>query len=256
MTAPAVSTPQLDLPQHVWRGRELAQAPERVLATGHAALDAQLSGGGWPLGCLIEVLQPQPQQHVWQLLAPALAQCMAQPGPVVLVNAPYQPFGPGLQGQGIKPGQLLCLQSPKASARLWATEQALRCADVSAVLAWLPVAKSEELRRLHLCAQQHDKWLVVFRGVEAGQHASPARLRLLVEGIEQMEVRILKRRGPPLMQPLVLHSQPPRLAALLSARKGRRGSLTAASPSTAPVALPSLSSSVSHVLDRITTLTE
>jgi protein ImuA len=249
MTAPAVSTPQLDLPQHVWRGRELAQAPERVLPTGHAALDAQLSGAGWPLGCLIEVLQPQPQQHVWQLLAPALAQCMqAQPGPVVLVNPPYQPFGPGLQAQGIKPSQLLCLQSTKASARLWAAEQALRCADVSAVLAWLPIAKSEELRRLHLCAQQHDKWLVVFRGVEAGQHASPARLRLLVEGVEQMEVRILKRRGPPLLQPLVLHAQSPRLAALLAARKGRSSSV--------PVVLPSISSSVSHVLDRTATLTE
>ncbi|MDB5856385.1 MAG: hypothetical protein JWQ76_74 [Ramlibacter sp.] len=251
MTAPAVSTPELDLPQHVWRGRELAQAPERVLATGHAALDAQLSGAGWPLGCLIEVLQAQPQLHVWQLLAPALAQCMqAQPGPVVLVNAPYLPFGPGLQAQGVKPAQLLCLQSPKASARLWAAEQALRCADVSAVLAWLPVARSEELRRLHLCAQQHDKWLVVFRGVEAGQHSSPARLRLLVEGLEQgqMAVRILKRRGPPLLQPLVLQAQPPRLAALLAARKGRRNS-------SVPVAFPSIPSSVSHVLDRTASLT-
>ena len=248
MPALASSTPELQLPQHVWRGRELAQAPERVLPTGHAALDAELPGEGWPLGCLIEVLQPQPQLHVWQLLGPGLAQCMAaQPGPVVLVNAPYQPFGPGLQAQGVRPSQLLCVESPKASARLWAAEQALRCADVSAVLAWLPVAKSEELRRLHLCAQQHDKWLVVFRGVGASQHASPARVRLLVEGVEQMEVRILKRRGPPLLQPLLLPAQTPRLAALLAARKARRGSL--------PFALPSFSGG-SHVLDRTATLAE
>jgi protein ImuA len=249
MAAPSVSVPELQLPQHVWRGRELAQAPERVLATGHAALDAQLPGAGWPLGCLIEVLQAQPQQHVWQLLAPALAQCMqAQAGPVVLVNAPCEPFGPGLQGQGIKPSQLLCVQAQKASARLWAAEQALRCADVAAVLAWLPQARSEELRRLHLCAQQHERWLVVFRGVEASQHASPARLRLLVEGVEQMEVRILKRRGPPLLQPLVLQAQPPRLAALLAARKAMRRSGL-------PFLVPS-SSSGSHVLDRTASFAE
>jgi protein ImuA len=251
MAAPALSTlgstPELVLPQHVWRGRELAQAPERVLPTGHAALDAELPGEGWPLGCLIEVLQAQPQQHVWQLLAPALAQCMqAQPGPVVLVNAPYEPFAPGLQAQGIQPSQLLCVKTEKASARLWAAEQALRCADVSAVLAGLPVAKSEELRRLHLCAQQHDKWLVAFRRVEAGQHASPARLRLLVEGVEQMEVRILKRRGPPLLQPLLLDALPPRLAALLAPRKARRG---------LPFALPSFTGG-SHVLDRTASFTE
>jgi protein ImuA len=249
MAASAVSVPELALPQHVWRGRELAQAPERVLPTGHAALDEHLPGAGWPLGCLIEVLQPQPQQHVWQLLAPALKQCMqAQPGPVVLVNAPYEPFGPALQGQGMQPSQLLCVRTPKAPARLWAAEQALRCADVSAVLAWLPQAKNEELRRLHLCANQYDKWLVVFRGVTAAGQSSPARLRLLVEGVEQMAVRILKRRGPPVLQPVLLDAMPARVAALLAARKGRGSSVAAPS-------LPS-SSRGSHVLDRTASFAE
>ena len=248
MATASSSTLELALPQHVWRGRELAQSVERTLPTGHAALDAQLPGAGWPLACLVEVLQPQPQQHVWQLLAPALAQCMrSEPGPVVLVNAPYEPFGPGLQGQGVQPAQLLCVQAQQASARLWAAEQALRCADVSAVLAWLPQARNEELRRLHLCAQQHDKWLVVFRGVAASQQSSPARLRLLVEGVEQMEVRILKRRGPPLLQPLLLDALPARVAALLAARKGRRVA--------APVS-PVSSTSESHVLDRAASFAE
>ena len=45
----------------VWRADELATslagANSRVLASGHAALDAELPGGGWPVGALIEVLQ-------------------------------------------------------------------------------------------------------------------------------------------------------------------------------------------------------
>ncbi|QJW84134.1 hypothetical protein HK414_10295 [Ramlibacter terrae] len=49
MTSPAASA-HLNLP-HVWRGRELAQAQERTVPTGHAPLDAELPGGGWPLGC-------------------------------------------------------------------------------------------------------------------------------------------------------------------------------------------------------------
>jgi protein ImuA len=244
MTAPTASNLQLP---HVWRGRELARAQERVLPTGHAALDAQLPGQGWPLGCLVEVLQAQPQQHVWQLLAPALAQCMReQPGPVVLVNAPYEPFGPALQGQGLRPEQLLCVQAEKPAQGLWAAEQALRCGDVVAVLAWLPRARAEELRRLQLCAQQHERLLVVFRGLDAQGHSSPARLRLLVQGVEQMEVSILKRRGPPLLQPLLLPAQPARLAALLAARKGRR----------LPAPVVSSNDGGSHVLDRTASLAQ
>ncbi|GAB3776695.1 translesion DNA synthesis-associated protein ImuA [Ramlibacter monticola] len=243
MTA-AAPAPECPLPPQVWRGRELAQAQERTLATGHAALDAQLPGGGWPLGSLVEVLQEEQQQHVWQLLGPALAQAMQARGePAVLVDAPYQPFGPSLRALGIVPERLLCVRADKPAARLWAAEQSLRCADVCAVLAWLPQARSEDLRRLHLCAQASEKLLVVFRPVPARNHASPARLRLLVQGAEELQVRILKRRGPPLLQPLALQAQPARLSALLAARKSRR--------QPEPV---TVSRSGSHVLDRTATL--
>jgi protein ImuA len=233
-----------DLPQHVWRGRELAQAPEKTVATGHALLDAQLPGRGWPVGHLVEVLQHEAQQHVWQLAGPGLAAVMRATGdPAVLVHPPYQPFGPALRAQDIVPEQLLCVHADKPTARLWAAEQALRCADVSAVLAWLPQSRAEDLRRLHLCAQSGEKLLIVFRGLQARQQSSPARLRLLVEGTEAMEVLILKRRGPPLLQPLLLPAQPARLSALLAARKSRR--IVLQSPP---------STTGSHVLDRTATL--
>lgn len=243
LAAPAPSKP-IAVP-HVWRGRELAQAQERTLASGHPPLDAQLPGGGWPLGCLVEVLQQQPHQFAWQLLAPAL-RTLAGAGPIVLVNPPYLPFGPGLRGMELRPEQLLCVRADRYAARLWAAEQALRCADVAAVLAWLPQARSEDLRRLHLCAQQHERFLVAFRGLDAQGQSSPARLRLLVEGAHQLALRILKRRGPPLLQPLVLSAQPARLAALLAARKGRR---QAVQPETL-----SLPTGGSHVLDRTASL--
>jgi protein ImuA len=243
MNAPRVAS-ALQLPPNVWRGRELAQAREHTLATAHPALDAQLPGGGWPLGHLVEVLQQEQQQHVWQLLGPALAALMRkQAEPAVLVQPPYQPFGPALRAQGIVAERLLCVHAEKPAARLWATEQALRCADVCAVFAWLPQARSDDLRRLHLCAEPGEKLLVVFRPAAARSQASPARLRLLVEGGERLEVQILKRRGPPLLQPLSLHGQPQRLADLLAARPSRRRPT--------PILAPE---SGSHVLDRTASL--
>ena len=242
MTAPAPDTLPM-LPPQVWRGRELAQAQERTVSTGHAALDAQLPGQGWPLGHLVEVLQAASQQHVWQLLGPGLAQVMAAHAePAVLVDAPYQPFGPALRSQGIDPGQLLCVQAGKPSARLWAAEQALRCADVCAVLAWLPQARQEDLRRLQLIAQSTEKLLVAFRPLSARPLSSPARVRLLVQGTDRLEVLILKRRGPPLLTPLLLPAQGGQLSALLAARKARRGQ-----------ALPVSNPTGSHVLDRTET---
>ena len=231
----------------VWEGAVLA-GEERCVATGHAALDAQLPGGGWPVGSLVEVLQSEPGRHDWQLMLPALAAtAAAQAGPVVLVEPPHPPFGPALAAQGLPAERLLCVHGPKPSARLWAAEQALRCADVAAVLAWLPQAKNAELRRLHLAASQHHKLLFVFRGVAARNESSPARVRLLLEGTDTMQLRILKRRGPPLETPLQLPAQPARLAALLASRPSR-APVVPLTPLAPPAPQPAPRRS--HVLDR------
>lgn len=228
---------------HVWRVADFA-LEQPGIPTGHPLLDPSLPGGGWPVGSLIEVLQQQPAQHVWQLLLPGLSRALENSvGPVVLVGAPYQPFGPSLKAQGLAAERLLCIQAEKPSARLWAAEQALRCAEVTAVMAWLPEARSEELRRLHMAAQQQSRMLFVFRGWNARHQASPAPLRLLVEGVDTLWLHILKRRGPPLLAPLELPARSARLAALLQARKGLL--------SREPVATPAQSSDRrSHVLDR------
>ena len=217
-----------------------------VLPSGHPALNTHLPGGGWPVDSLVEVLQAQPGLHVWQLLLPALAQAVqAQPGPVVLVGAPFEPFGPALAAQGLPGERLLCVRGDKPAARLWAAEQALRCADVVAVLAWLPQARADQLRRLHLAAQQgqRQRLLFVFRPPAAQHESSPARLRLLLEGTDALKVRIIKRRGPPVDTPVLLPAHPPRLAALLASRRQRPASPAVPQPrSLIPVQ--------AHALDR------
>jgi len=195
---------------------------------------------------LVEVLQPQAGQGEWRLLAPALEASSA--GALVLVNPPHRPFVPALAAQGLDVSRLLVLQGPTlardAAARVWACEQALRCAGVSAVLAWLPQVRPEQLRRLQMAAQNFQQALFVMRPLAAQQEASPAVLRLALEAGEDADaltLRLLKRRGPPLTTPLVLPARPERLQALLAASRQqsarRRQGSGAATPPQPPVPL-------------------
>jgi len=210
----------------VWRADQLGQAQAGVVATGFDALDAVLPGGGWPLGSLTEILLPGPGLQVWQLLLPALALQLRQaPGPVVLVAPPCEPFMPYLQGRGLPVSRLLRVQPERGAGALWACEQALRCGEVCAVLAWLSGARNAELRRLQLAAQQQGRLLFVLRDETAQHDASPARLRLrvgLLDSAGVLQVHVLKRRGPPVDAPLRLPAHAPALAALLAARSPRR----------------------------------
>src|SRR3546814_13269354 len=57
----------------LWRASQLARMPGRCVDTGFPALSAQLPGGGWPLGDLIELLIQQPGIGEMQLLSHALS---------------------------------------------------------------------------------------------------------------------------------------------------------------------------------------
>ena len=220
---------------HVWRAGELGGASLQTAASGYAALDAVLPGGGWPLGAMVELLQPQAGLHEWGLVAPALAALQAAVVDqsaarlLVLVGAPHLPFGPALGARQIDMARLLCVQGKGtvglAPSLLWATREALQCADVAAVLAWLPDARSAHLRRLQIAAHTHHKLLFVFRPLRAQHESSPAPLRLQLEGSTQtggnLLVHVHKRRGPSLAAPVLLDTRLERLSALLDASRER-----------------------------------
>jgi protein ImuA len=234
--APSLPQTLAALGDAVWSADTLGGAPGATLASGYAALDAVLPGAGWPLDALSELLQPPGFHAEWRLLLPALVQLQqAGPGALVLVGPPHVPFGPSLQAQGLAVQRLLWLQVSEPQARLWATEQALRCAGVLAVLAWLPQVRAEQLRRLQLAAQTHGKPLFALRPAQAQAESSPAVLRLLlapspdspavqthtqgqtqVQGTDALCLHVLKRRGPPLLQPLLLPARQGRLSAWLA----------------------------------------
>ena len=249
---------------HVWRAGELGGASLQTVATGYASLDQVLPGHGWPQGAMTEVLQPQAGLHEWGLVAPALAavqrvsNCL-KGRMLVLVGAPHLPFGPALGAQQLDLPRMLCVRGAAGNAPslLWATREALQCADVGSVLAWLPDARSAHLRRLQIAAHAHNKLLFVFRPLRAQQESSPAPLRLLLEGAVHEDgnllIHLLKRRGPPLAAPVLLDTRPARLSALLAASRERVRRQREDLEKTAPVSLPATStqSPVHALLDRL-----
>lgn len=251
MPGPAVELPHGALPglAMLWRANQLNAPSSAVTASGFTALDAELPGGGWPHRVLTELLLPHPGLGELRLLVPALARiagagaaAQAESGrSVMLFDPPAALCGSALVQLGVDARQLLVVHG-RESARavgglrrllpsadlLWALEQALKSGHVGAALAWLPPRlKADTLRRLQLAAQSHDGPAFLFREVDARVKPSAAPLRLLLQGagIDRLSVRILKRRGPPLMQPLML-ALPPILSERVRARARDESTLT------------------------------
>jgi len=205
----------------IWRGTDIGQAGQAVVATGFEALDAQLPGGGWPCNSLTELLQPQPSLCEWRLLSPALAGLVASGGQILLVGPPKRPHAPGLVKLGIAEKNLVWIAADTPAERLWTTEQLVKANPRGgAILAWLPQARAEQLRRLQVHAQSCDCPVFLFRPQAAQLDASPAPLRVLATlGNDwELHVQILKRKGALLDGTIVLSSIPGTLASVFTPR--------------------------------------
>jgi len=205
MLAELLQNPALNLA--LWRGDALAPSLRPGVPSGFAELDAELPGGGWPVGVLSEILPASDGIGELRLLAPALARLSAAGRLLTWIAPPHQPYAPALAAAGIDLARMLIVRTTRAQDALWATELALRARACGAVLAWPTRIRFAELRRLQLAAQggQALAWLI--RPPEAALEASPAPLRLRLETHAGMPaVDIFKRRGRHVAGPLLLPS--------------------------------------------------
>jgi hypothetical protein len=189
----------------IWRGNQRAQTAEAALPTGFAALDELLPGGGWPRGALTELLIGRQGIGELRLLTPALAHLSEADGWLAWVAPPYVPYAAGLAAVGIDLKRLVVAKPSSEADAWWTAEQALRSGACGALLAWLHAADERRMRRLQLAAETGHTWGVLFRHARAAQERSPAALRLLLEpAANGLAVHILKRRGGPVSQPVVV----------------------------------------------------
>jgi len=286
----------------LWRASSLGRSLSPCLSSGFAALDAELPGGGWPTQALTEILQDEGSHGEWRLLSPALQRLWSpvrtasterphsRPPPsqgvrpLLLINPPYTPHLPGLQAIGLPPAQIVWVDTadlahPKARApahrlsdALWATEQAIKAQAAGAVMAWLPHARPEQIRRLQALALHSTAPIFLLREAACAQQSSAAPLRVCLRNestaasaqsrtpwatspsrgpakgpshgvgarsapppamlLGGLRLRLLKRRGPPLDGELQLNALPPGLLACLPERL--RGPQGLRRPSEAP----------------------
>ena len=204
--------------QAVWRGGAVPAASAEPAApaapTGFAGLDAELPGGGWPAGGLVEVLCRAEGIGELQIVLPALAALTAAGHRVAWLAPPHLPYAPALRAAGVRLERLTVVRAPGRRDALWAAEQALRAQAFHALLLWLPRASYAELRRLAVAAQAGPGFALAFRPPEAACESSPAVLRLALEpacepGETRLAVRILKRRGAPAAAPLPIPIERP-----------------------------------------------
>ncbi|MBK7765859.1 MAG: translesion DNA synthesis-associated protein ImuA [Sulfuritalea sp.] len=192
------------------RGDAFAVAPAPTLATGFARLDAELPGGGWPRGALTELLPEHSGIGEIGLLLPALAALTAAGQTVVLIAPPHGAHAPAWAAAGIRLDCLRLVFPRRSRDALWAAVESLRCGGVTATLLWLDALfrgylPANSLRRLHVAVGEGGGGAFCFRPPQLAAEASPAPLRLQLQAAgEQLRVKLLKRRGPPARQAILL----------------------------------------------------
>jgi protein ImuA len=195
----------------LWHADAWCGLQEQVVSTGHPALDAALPSGGWPVSQLIEVLADASSNTDVALIAPALSR-MLEPAPgqvaakLVLIDPPYELSLPAWEARGVPVDAVFRIDtdapaegqacSTSATRACWAIEQALRCAHIAAVLAWLPRVPMQSLRRLQVAAASSQALLMVFRP-RGNIHHSPAPMRLGLQRLSAgiCQVDLLKCKG-------------------------------------------------------------
>lgn len=210
LTVPSNAAPlKKQLPAGVWRASEQAITPSRTWRSSHAALDAWLPGGGWPLGSLIEILTDAPGCGEIALIAPALASLPTQ-RPIVLLKPPAVPNALAWQQWQIASERLWWLHPKTLPDAWWSAETVLRGRAFAALMAWVDPIDDKALRRLHACVQETDTLMFLFRPKSAARQFSPCPLRLTLTPITaaKVSIEVIKCKGNKPGTPIVLTLKP------------------------------------------------
>ena len=191
----------------IWRGDDVAPEPAAV-PTGFGELDAALPGRGWPQGALTEIVLEREGIGELRLTLPALVRVQSERRDVVWIAPPHKPYAPALAAAGLDLSRLFIVACKTPQDALWAFEQSLRAPECGAAFAWLATSDQRVLRRLQVAARDGRTWGALWRrpGQRGSAMAAPLRLALSPRD-GKLAVRVLKRRGAELTQPVLLQAQ-------------------------------------------------
>jgi cell division inhibitor SulA len=159
---------------------------------------------------LTEILPAHQGIGELRLLGSALAGLTRRGLRLAWIAPPHLPYAPALAAAGIDTEKLVIVRTLSADQTLWAAEQTIASNACGAVLVWPHRPKYAQLRRLQIAAEGSRTGVFLFRPPEASGEPSPAALRIAVAAASGgLALHLLKRRGFPLLQPVLLPAMPP-----------------------------------------------
>jgi cell division inhibitor SulA len=161
--------------------RPAATASSLVTASGIAALDELLPGGGWPKRGLAEIILPDTYSNPLSLLLPALVRLSRQGRWIAMVNPGYPARSGLLKENAINPDRVLQVNPHPGRSALWTAESLLYSGDCSVVMAW-PGCNTELMgKRLQKAAVRGRALGILFRYEGPGTQPSGIETRLKLD---------------------------------------------------------------------------
>jgi cell division inhibitor SulA len=190
----------------------------RCLATGHAELDRELPGGGWPVSRVSELLVPEEGLAELHAIVPVLQMLTRSSRTVLLLNPPGDCVAT-LARLGVARSRLLVIGGNRAAEQLWAIEQAAARDDFGALVAWAPDgANDEAIHRLDRAMRQSQGICLLFRPLSAARDITPAALRVILQADapDRLQMSLLVRASrriaasrEVMLRPGIIVKQPP-----------------------------------------------
>ncbi len=151
-----------------------------TVSSGCAGIDALLPDRGFSRGSLTEWFSSRPGSGTTILAMQAAYQSCEQGGTVVVVDWNQCFYPPAVAACQLDVSNIVVVQVTQEADELWAVDQALRCQDVAAVVAWPRRIDDRMFRRWQLAAEHSGVMGLFVRPVAALPERSWAQTRLLV----------------------------------------------------------------------------
>jgi protein ImuA len=192
--------------------RDLAQRIQEIEANSHprrlpplslgvAPLDALLPGERLPAGSLVELLSEAEGTGAWTLSLLMAKQVCGDWKVLVLIDDQRCFYPPGAAQLGIDLDRSLVVRPKTRRDTLLATNQALRCAAVGAVVGWYDQLRTLDARRLQMAAEAGGGVGFLLRPPGALRAPSFANLRLRIaplaatDAARRLRVEVVRCRG-------------------------------------------------------------
>lgn len=160
--------------------KESEKKPQETVSSGCQPLDQLLPQCGFQRGSLIEWIAGGTGSGASLLALLAARAACCRGGTLVLVDRGQRLYPPAAKACQLDLRNTIVVHPATEKDECWAIEQALRCPDVSAVVAWPERLTSHAFRRLQLAAEHGGSLGLLVRPATTCRESSWASVRMLV----------------------------------------------------------------------------